>query len=285
MALDNFIPEVWAARLLQSLHRVQVYTQPGVMNRDFQGDIREKGDTVRINWIGAVTVSDYTRNVDLSAPQALSDSQTTLLISRARSFNFQVDDLDAAQQHPKVMDAAMDEAAYALNDDADSFAAALYTDVSSATSIGSDASPITPTATSLYERLVDLCVLLDENNVPRTGRWVVLPPWAHGLLQKDDRFVKQVTPMATSVLMNGVVGQAAGFQVLVSNSVPNTSGAKYKILAGVPQAWTFAGQLRKLEAYRVERRFADAVKGLHLYGAKVVRPTALALLTANKPSS
>ena len=119
--------------------------------------------------------------------------------------------------------------------------------------------------------------------IPRTGRWVVLPPWYHGLLVKDARFTGYGTAPQNDVLQNGVVGKAAGFTILVSNNVPyTTSTTKFKIMAGSPMAWTYAEQINKVEAYRPEKRFADAVKGLHLYGAKLVRSTALALLIANK---
>ena len=282
MALENFIPEIWAARVLDNLRKSLVYAQAGVVNRDYEGDIREAGDTVHINAIGPVTVGTYTKNADMSAPETLTDSALTLVIDRARYFNFLIDDVDRAQQRPKVMDAAMAEAAYALADDLDQYVASLYTGVAGGNTIGSDASPIVPTASTAYEYLVDLAVLLDDAKVPRSNRWVVVPPWYHGLLQKDPRFVSSGGVQAEQALRNGEIGQAAGFRVLVSHNVPNTTGTKYKVIAGHPMAISVASQVNKVEAYRPERRFADAVKGLHLYGAKLVRPTGIAVLTANK---
>lgn len=282
MALNNFIPSVWAARLLDNLRKNLVYAQDGVVNRDYEGEIRDAGDSVRINAIGPVTVATYAKNTDINPPEILQDAQTVLVIDQAKYFNFAVDDVDRVQQRPKLMDAAMAEAAYALRDDLDQYVAGLYTQIAASNMLGSDTSPITPTATTAYELLVDLGVLLDDAKVPRANRFVVVPPWYHGLLLKDDRFVKAGTPTTDQVLRNGEVGQAAGFRVLISHNVPNTSGTKYKIIAGHPMAWSVAEQINKVEAYRPERRFADAVKGLHLYGAKVLRPTALALLTANK---
>ena len=282
MALENFIPEIWSARVLENLRKSLVYAQAGVVNRDYEGDIREAGDTVHINAIGPVTIGTYTKNADMSAPETLTDSAYTLTIDRARYFNFLIDDVDRAQQRPKVMDAAMAEAAYALADDLDQYVASLYTGVAAGNTIGSDASPIVPTANTAYEYLVDLAVLLDDAKVPRANRWVVVPPWYHGLLQKDARFVSSGGAQAEQTLRNGEIGQAAGFRVLVSHNVPNTTGAKYKIIAGHPMAISVASQVSKVEAYRPERRFADAVKGLHLYGAKLLRPAGIAVLTANK---
>lgn len=282
MALTNFIPELWSARLLENLRKNLVYGQEGVINRDYEGEIRQYGDTVRINAIGTVTVGDYTRNTNIGDPETLTDAQTTLLIDQSKYFNFQIDDLDAAQQNPKVMDAAMREAAYALRNTADQFIASHYTEVAAGNTIGSDVTPEVPTASTAYELLVDLATLLDENNVPEDDRWAIVPPWYHGLLLKDDRFVSSGATQAEDRLANGRIGRVAGLTVLVSNNVPNNAGAAYKILAGHPIAWSYAEQVNKVEAYRPEQRFADAVKGLHLYGAKVVRPQALALLVASK---
>lgn len=281
MALTNFIPQVWSAQLLISLKKSLVYGQGGVVNRDYEGEIRAYGDTVKINSIGAVTVGDYARNTNLSDPETLTDATRTLVIDRSKFFNFQIDDLDKAQQNPKVMQQAMVEAAYALRNAADSYVAGLYTGVQAGNTIGSDASPKVPTKADAYEYLVDLGTVLDENNVPEQGRWVVVPPWYHGLMLKDDRFI-HATAQGDAVIQNGVIGQAAGFTVLTSNNVPNTTGTKYKIMAGYSGAISYAEQINEVEGYRPEKRFADAVKGLHLYGAKLVRPEGIAVLTANK---
>ena len=283
MSLENFIPEVWSARLLANLSKVQVYTAPAVINSDYEGEISGVGDSVRINAIGRVTVSDYSKNTDIAAPVALQDGQTILSINKAKYFNFQIDDIDKAQQKPKVMDSAMAEAAYALRDAADHIVAAQYTDVPAANLIGTDGSPKTGyTTANIYEFLVDAGAILDDNNVPSEGRWAIVPPWFHGYLLKDARFVGYGTQAQIETLQNGRVGRAANFDIYKSNNVPNTTATKYKIICGHPVAWTFAQQLLEMNAYRPEKRFADAVKGLHVYGTKVVRPEALAVITANK---
>ncbi len=285
MALDNFIPEIWSARLILRLQKAFRYAQDGVINRDWEGEIAQKGDTVRINSVGPVTVFDYARNTDMPAPEALTDAQTTLQITKSKAFNFAIDDIDKAQGNPAVMDAAIQESAFALRDGVDTFIAALYTDIASANFIATDAAPKTDlgTAGKAYEYLVDLGVILDDNDVPEEDRWAVVPPWFHGLLQKDDRFVKAGTAATDEVLRNGRVGEAAGFTVLRSRNVPSTtSTTSFKVMAGHSVAWTFAQQVSEVEAYRPERRFADAVKGLLLYGAKLTRPDKIAVLFANK---
>jgi N4-gp56 family major capsid protein len=288
MAINNFIPTVWSARLLQNLQKTLVYGQAAVINRDYEGEIRAYGDTVKINNIGRISVGDYTKNQDMNDPETLTDETRTLVIDQAKYFNFQVDDVDRIQQHPKLMDEAMREAAYALRNAADQFIASHYVDA--AHTIGDDATPVEPTKNDAYEYLVDLSVKLDEADVPEQGRFVIVPPWYEGLMLKDDRFVKTGSLPAEDRLVNGVIGRAAGFLVLKSNNVPKVPAGSgvvenYKIIAGHNIAWSFAEQVNQVEAYRPEKRFADAVKGLHLYGCKVVRPEALAVLSAKRPAN
>jgi len=96
------------------LKKMLVFCQPGVINRNYEGEIRQAGDSVKINSIGSVTVGDYVKNTDISAPQTLEDAQTFFVITRQKFFNFQIDDIDVAQGRPEVMGPAMTEAAYAL---------------------------------------------------------------------------------------------------------------------------------------------------------------------------
>lgn len=280
MSLENFIPEVWSSRLLTSLKRTLIYAQPAITNRDYEGDIHNVGDTVRINAIGPVTISDYTKNSNLSDPEELNDAQTTLTIEKAKYFNFQIDDVDKAQGSPALMDGAMREAAFGLSNAADQYIAALMAaSVPSANTVGTTAAPIDmSTVTNAYDSLVDLSVKLDEANVPVEGRFAAIPPWFEGVLLKDDRFVKYGQNAQNERLVNGFVGRAAGFDLMKTNNAPTGGSTYWYALAGVSMATSFAEQVRKTEAYRPEKRFADAMKGLHLYGGKVVRPEALAVL-------
>lgn len=284
MAISVFIPTIWSARLLEHLDKAHVYA--GLVNRDYEGEIRNYGDTVKIQQIGDITVKSYTKNTDIAAPEAIDGSTQSLAIDQAKYFNFAIDDVDAAQVNPKLMDKAMRRAAYALNDTTDTFLAGLMAagavNVTGHTELGDDTTPIVPTAANAYDKLVELKVDLDEKNVPTAGRWVVIPPWFHGMLLKDSRFVGNGTDYNKGILEGGEVGVAAGFRVFLSNNVPNTSGAKYKIIAGTAEGTTFAEQILKTEAYRQEKRFSDAIKGLHVYGAKVTQGADLAVLTANK---
>lgn len=278
MAFSNFIPEVWSARLLEHLDNVHVYA--ALMNRDYEGDIRAYGDTVHINQIGDITINDYTGD-DIAAPEELDSTAMELKIDQAKYFNFQIKDIDNAQSNPKVVDAAMQRASYGINDVVDQYLASLLL------SGAKTASTITAgslTSENAYDALVDLGVVLNEHNVPMLGRWVVIPPWFHGLLLKDPRFVGNGTGYNQAILQGGWVGDAAGFRIHLSNNVP-LSGTTYSVIAGTNAAGSFAEQLVELEAYRLEKNFSDAVKGLHVYGAKVTQPDALAVLKCAKPTA
>jgi len=282
MPLD-FIPTVWASRLLVALEKSLVYGQANVCGREYEGQIREAGNTVKIASIGDVTIGDYVKDIDITDPEVLTDSEQSLLIDQSKYFNFYVDSVDRAQQNVNVLDEAMRRSAWALREKADAFLAGVIDGaVTTGNKIGSLTTPKIPTKDDAYEYLVDLGVLLDESDVPIDGRYVVVPAWYHGLLLKDERFVKAGTSRSDAALANGEVGEAAGFRILKSNNVPNTTATKYKIIAGHAIATAYVEQIVDLQTYKPEKRFGDAVKGLHVYGAKVVRPTALACLIANK---
>ncbi len=270
IALDNFIPEIWSGQLLVNLKNSLVFGNPLVANRNYEGEVSRFGDTVRINSIGAVTVSDYVKNANHVAPEVLSDSQMVLTIDQAKMFNFQIDDVDRAQQNPKLMAAAMGEAAYALGLAADTFLANLIN------AAATDQNVTVTDQMDLYEVFVDLSVALDAVNAPTSGRWAVVKPSILGGLRKDARFASFGTEANRAVVAgdNGAVGTVAGFNILVSNLVPN-DGSDPQILAGHNSAVTYADQIESLEAYRPELRFADAMKGLHVYGGKVIRPELL----------
>lgn len=289
MSFNNFIPTVWASDVLLNLHKAQVWAQPDVVNNDYEGDIADMGDTVRIGAIGAVTISKYQKNVRIGLPQVLSDASTTLTIDQGDFFNFAVDDVDKAQARGNLMSAGMYEAGYGISDSADRFVASIaYPNASLANIIGTDTSPQTDLApssnfTKAYDYLVDLGVLLDKANVPKPGRWVIVPPFYAGLLQRDLRFVGYGTTANREVLEGGLIGMAAGFTIRMSNNVQLTNTTTYNVVAGTKLAISYADQIVQVEAFRHPELFSDAVKGLHVYGAKVVRPNSLAVLKCTDP--
>ena len=285
MAIVNFIPQLWSGSILSNLNRRHVFGQVGVVNRNYEGEIRQAGDTVNISSLGRVNVINYTKNTDLSALQVMDDDTTQLLIDQQKAFNVFLDDIDEAQTKPKIRNEITREAAYALANTADLFLAA--TMVAGA---GTTAPDLDATADNAYGALVDLGTTLDENDIPEDGRFAIVPSWFHGLLLQDDRFVASGSAGAESRLANAVIGEAAGFTILKSNNVPmDPDGggtapdiARYSLVAGHPMATTFAEQIVKTEAVRNPARFGDNLRGLHVYGAEVVRPEALVVLPIDR---
>lgn len=288
MSIENFDPQLWADSILEFYEKKLVYVAG--CNRDYEGEIKEAGDSVKISSIDDPTIFTVTRNSDITAVEALDGTSQTLAIDQSKGFNFQVDDIDKAQMKPKsLMGHATKRAGYKLKDTADSFVAALMRDNVAGFAAGAGNSNWLPNRTigtgagdeSAYETLVDLGVKLDENDVDTDDRSVYVTPWFHGMLLKDNRFVSFGTGPNRSALVTGSVGAAAGFTVKVSNNVPAAAsggGMTHAIIAASMDATTFADQIPvgKVVAYTPERRFADALKGLHLYGAKVTRPYAIA---------
>ena len=280
MAVTSFIPEVWNARLLNALRADLVYTN--LFNRNYEGDIRQAGDTVHINTITDISIKDYTRNTDIDNPEQLTTADQTLVVDQAKYYNFYLNDVDKAQAMPGLIDAAMASASHGLAEAVDKYLAGLLAAASGTitTGLGSTSTPLTVTAQSAYELLVDMKTAMDKANVPKMGRKVVLPPEFEGFMLKDARFAAN-GGKGENRLENGAVARAAGFDIYISNNVPNTSGAKYKVIASTQESNTYAEQLVKTEAYRREKGFDDGVKGLLVYGAKIIRPAAVAVATVN----
>lgn len=286
MAVTTFIPELWSARLLYALEKAHVATN--LVNRNYEGEISNHGDTVHINTIGAITVKSYTKNTDIDAPETLTTTDQTLVIDQAKYFNFQVDDVDKVQAAGELVDTAMGRAAYALADVSDAYLlGVIAAGAAAGNTIGSAAAPIALTASNVYENIVKLKTKLDKANVPNTGRTIVVPPDVHSLLLLDDRFAKSTATAGQEALINGLVGRIAGFDVYMSNNVKTGTGTDtgktpyFEITAQITDATTYAEQIIKTEAYRMESRFADAVKGLHVYGAKVTDGTKIAKILAS----
>jgi N4-gp56 family major capsid protein len=281
MAVDTFIPKVWAADLFVALRGSQVYAQGGLINRDYEGDIAQSGDTVHIGTLARPTVSNYVKNVTAIDPQTLSTTDQTFVIDQSKYFAFEVDDVDARQvkDSGQLLNKAADESAFALADGADLFLSNLMsTGAGNVLTAGTAA-----TSDAAYKIILALKLKLDKAKVPSAGRWVTVSPEFYALILQDNRFIDAAAYGSNSALLNGEVGRILGFQVLVTMNNPAGTAATLPavsnfVIAGHAMATTFAEQISKVEAYRPQNSFSDAIKGLYLYGAKVVRPEALAVM-------
>lgn len=283
MAITRFRPQIWSGLLLAATETKLVYGSPTVVNRDYEGEIAAAGDVVKITSISDPTVGTYTPNSTVIAPEQLTDAQRNLTIDQAKYFAYQVDDVDAAQARGSVMPQATARGGYQFAKTADTYVASLYTGAATANVIGTVS---VTTAALAYTQLRKLVQKLDEADVPEDSRYCIARPWFWSLLSESDSKLMDASWRgdAGTGVRTGWVGHIPilGLDCYKSNQAPLVTGDDYVVQAGHPQAITFAQQIRKLEAYRPESSFSDAVKGLHLYGAKLVRPEFIATVYASQ---
>lgn len=302
MTVDTFIPVIWAEKFKEVLDPALVFSQ--VCNTDYEGEIKQHGDTVRVNTIGPVTISDHTVNDMALTPELIQGAGQPMTIDQAKKFYFAIDDVDKAQVKGSVMEAAMKRASFGMRNAIDGFlsaliAAGVHEDniLEQGASNSSTTNPILlgtgDGQADAYELLVDLMTRMNEADVPDGDRWAVVNPKFIGLLLLDPRFTGFATASAMAAIKAGssaggdlgqlgsVLETLLGMSIKVSNQIPvSGSGATavYTILAGYKGAVSFASQIAEgqPEAYRLQTGFMDAVRGLQVYGGKVFEPAGLA---------
>ncbi len=276
MATNLFAPTVWSETLYKELDKQ--YIGVAHCTRDFEGEIKQCGDTVRIVGVGAINVSDYTKDTDISQPIGISETLRELKITQAKYFNFQIDDIDRAQNQPELMREAMHRAASALANEADKyvFQACKGGMISVNAQVGVDTiiDTIIKARTELYA----------YNVTDNTELYLEISPLIAEYLFKEKR---DMIFDNNTIVENGCIGSIHGCKVYVSNNIPVETTDDYTYVhtcfMRTKRSVTFAEQLSEIEAYRPELRFADAVKGLHLYGAKAVYPGEIAKLNFTLP--
>lgn len=267
MSVATFIPTIWEARLMANFHKRSIAdlitTKPAKI----------EGNKIIFNRVGAVNVKDYSGSVEWDDT---NPSKVEINMDQKKYFAFKVDDVDAVQAAGDLIDPHTQEAGSVLQETVDTFVLGLYTGAHKDNVIGTDSAAIELSPKNAYDYIVDLNTKLNMKKVPKTERFTIINSQVLGLLSKDDRFTKQPV-----ILENGVVeGQVInGSQIVVSEEIHNTSG-KYKILALHKSGIGHGKQLNETEAQRLQNSFADGVRGLMVYGAGVLRPESLAVLTA-----
>lgn len=294
MAITNFIPELWSAAVQMPFEKALVFAQPSVANRKYEGMIKEQGDTVHITTVGDPTINVYDKDEDIDI-EDLSDARLSLVIDQGDYFAFRVNDVDVVQAAGDFESPATQRAGFGLKDKVDGFIASLFNqtaanggpqnanrlgDIEVINGVGG--STPGPDQYDAYAMLVHLHEKLNEANVPSEGRYAVIDPGILTGLLHDPRFSRVDASGSSEGLRNGLVGRAVGFDILMSNNLVTSGAGENKrrlVVAGIPEALSFANQLTQVEAMRSERRFADIVRGLNIYGAKITHPDGLA--TAN----
>jgi len=265
----NFIPEVFSKLLQAKFYSKSIL--PEISNTDYEGEISGQGDKIVVRTVPAVTINDYTGAI---TTQELTTAKVEMLIDKAKYYSFKVDDVLAAQADINMLEGASSDASEGMRIavETDVLAAA----VTGATTIGSQT---TITAANILENILVLAKTLDELNIPEEGRFIVLSPEFISMLKQSELRQAYLTGDATSPLRNGLVGMVDRFKVFQSNMVYTPgSGADSgytHVLAGHPKAISFASQFTNTETVRMESTFGDQVRGLKVYGSKVITPDAL----------
>lgn len=269
---STFIPEIWSKKLNQMLEKNCVMMQ--CVNKNWEGEISQQGDTVKIITPADVTVSTLTSD-DITYTSLAPKSQD-LVIDQKKFFAFKIDDVAKVQSNMDIMEAHLANAKKAIEEVQDSYLLAMHTDVTESNTVGSESSPITLDKSTIYENFVKLSLALKNSDAVRTGirPWVVINPNIESYLLQSPEFIKAYN-VADETLREGAIGRIAGMDVLVSTNLTDID-SKYYVLAGTNDAITFASQLAKIESLRDKDSFSDLVRGLYLYGAKTVQPKALA---------
>ena len=265
----NFVPEVFSKLMQAKFYKTSVL--PAISNTDYEGEISGQGDKVVIRTVPAVTINNYTGTV---STQELTTSKIELLIDKAKYFSFLGDDILRAQADIDFVTKASDDAAEGMR-------VAVETDVlasvvTGATTIQAQAAV---TDSNVLTSILSMSTQLDELNIPEEGRFIVLSPEFISALKRSELRQAYLTGDSESPLRNGKVGTVDRFTVYQSNMLYTPgSGADSgytHVLAGHPKAISFASQFTNTETQRMESTFGDQVRGLKVYGSKVVVPDAL----------
>ena len=279
MAYANFIPTVWNEGIMRELERLCVFAED--CNRQYEGDVKQKGDSVKILGVGKPTIRTIARTSasgDIDGPEEIEDTSVLLPIDQIRYFNYMVGDIDKAQSVGGIMDALNKETSEGLANEIDNYIAALILDGNVRKLYQSAQKIVDGTAASGEKNVLavldDAIQALYENDVnPKTEIVVSVSPRFYTLFKRA--YIGKDSDNS-DMLKNGRVSKYGNVTVKMSNNVAKTdSGATDNIMIRTKRAIAFANPMTHTEAYRPERKFADAVKGFTLYGAKIVRPKEL----------
>ena len=267
----NFIPEIFS-KLLQA----KFYSQsvlPAISTNEYEGEISGQGDKVTIRTVPAVTINDYAGTI---STQELTTAKVELLIDQAKYYSFKIDDVLAAQADIDMLEAASKDASEGMRVAVET--QVLSSVVADATTIGSQT---TISTSNILGEILGFAKSLDELNIPEEGRFLVLSPEFISMLKQTELRQAYLTGDAESPLRNGRVGMIDRFTVYQSNMLytpgSGTDSGYTHVLAGHPKAISFASQFTNAETVRMETTFGDQVRGLKVFGSKVVTPDCLAV--------
>jgi hypothetical protein len=281
----NFIPEIWSGKLQAKYYKTTVFSE--IANNDWEGEIKGQGEKVNIRTIPTISIRSYAKGDNLTN-DVPDSSPIELLIDKGKYFAVVLDDVDSVQADVKLMDMftndATEQMKIAIDADVLSGVKALAATankgatagaLSGNINLGTDASPRALTKSNVLDLILDMGQVLDEQNVPETGRWLVIPAWMGAMIKGSELRQAYLTGDSQSTLRNGKIGMIDRFTVYLSNNLPKTADGDSYIMAGTKDAISFASQMTNVETLRAQSTFGNIVRGLNVYGYNVTKPEAL----------
>tara|TARA_R110000751_G_scaffold43866_4_gene100855 strand:+ start:3419 stop:4285 length:867 start_codon:yes stop_codon:yes gene_type:complete len=264
---QHFIPEVFSKKLQAKFYSQTVLSE--ITTNEYEGEISGMGNKVNIRTVPAITVADYSGSLSYAD---VTSGTIELDINKAKSYAFKVDDILKSQADIDYMNEA-------ANDAAQNMKIAIETDVLGNIAAGSsltdiNATPANVTSANVLGQMIEAGQQLDENNIPEEDRFMIINPAVASVLKQSELRQAYLTGDSVSPLRNGFIGMVDRFKVYVSNNLSTTSGVTSG-LYGHPKAVAFASQMTNTETVRLESSFGDGVRGLSVYGYKVILPTAI----------
>lgn len=275
---------IWSGKLLVKFYEATVLGE--IANTEYEGDIASQGDKVIIRTTPTITIRDYSKGGTLQTERPTPET-VELTIDKGKYWQLVADDVDKFQSDYNYIDDWTRDASEQLKITIDTqVLGTIYADadasnsgntagkISSSYDLGSTGTPFVLDKTNILDYIVNLGSVLDEQNVPETDRWIVLPVWACGMIKQSDLKDASLAGDATSIMRNGRIGMIDRFMIYRSNLL-NVSAGNTDIIAGHKSGLTFASQMLNSETLRAESTFGTLVRGLQVYGFKVIKPQAI----------
>ena len=290
----GFIPEIWSGKLVEKFYASTVLA--AISNTDYEGEIKNKGDRVKIRTKPTITIYNYSAD-ELLPLDRPSGGTVELYIGNGKLFSLILDDVMEIQSDLNVLSIWSDDAAQQLKIAVDKdvldgivnqmvsvnrgTAAGAITGNVNLGVTGSPLSVVARDPTSGEVELLDVLMrmgqVLDEQNIPEVGRWVVMPAWAGRMIKQSELRQAYLSGDSVSMLRNGRLGMIDRFTIYISNLLPNNStdavnfaAGEWPIFAGHAHGLTFASQISKVETLRSELTFGQILRGLQVYGYQIV---------------
>ena len=283
----NFIPEIWSGKLIENFYDATVLA--AISNTDYEGEIRNMGDTVNIRTTPEITIQTYVKGQTLSVENP-DKAKLQLIIDKGEYFACVEDDIDQVQTDMNLMDMWSKDASERMKIKIDQRVLTdLLPDVSANNKgqtagrisgnidLGVAGTPEALDATNVIGKIVDMGTVLDEANCPEQNRFLVIPAKMAGLIKQSDLKDASITGDGSSPLRNGRLGMIDRFTVYVSHNLYK-NGSEFSVIAGHTMGFTFASQMTNMETIRSETTIGNIIRGLQVYGYKVVKPEALATM-------